>query len=78
MTLTGGPDQGTIAVLDRHGTTLAVVETADFSVTIPADEPAAGGAGFPSIAVIAVVVLVAAGVIALVAIRRRRRRAVAV
>jgi hypothetical protein len=78
MTLTGGPDAGTISVLDRHGTTLAVVDTADFSVTTPADEPAAGGAGFPSIAVIAVVVLVAAGVIALVAIRRRRRRAVAV
>ena len=78
MTLTGGPDAGTISVLDRHGTTLAVVDTADFSVTTPADEPAAGGAGFPSIAVIAVVVLVASGVIALVAIRRRRRRAVAV
>jgi hypothetical protein len=79
MTLTGGPELGTISVLDRDGTTLALVDIADFSVTTPADEPATGGAGFPaSIAVIAVAALVAVGVIALVAIRRRRRRAVAV
>jgi len=76
--ITSGAEPGTISVADRQGTILAAIDTNDFDVTIPADEPADGGTGFPAALAVAAIALVAAGVFAFVAIRRRRRRAVAV